>query len=108
MDCGASMSLMKRGMGLLLFAVLLMPQAAWAQLQPHRAEYIVRLGTAANAPRVGRLLQDITLDCKGWHIRRDFQSEIALTPSLKVSLAAQLDGEESRDGEGFLYRTALN
>jgi hypothetical protein len=95
-------------LGFLLLGVLLAPQAAWAQLQPHRAEYVVRLGTAANAPRVGRLLQDITLDCKGWHIKRDFASEIALTPSLKVSLAAQLDGDERRDGEGFLYRTALN
>lgn len=102
---------MKRGIALLLgvgLAPILAPSGAWAQLQPHRAEYVVRLGTAANAPRVGRVLQDITQDCKGWHIRRDFTSEISLTPSLKVSLAAELDGDETRDGEGFLYRTALN
>lgn len=99
---------MKRGLWFFLGAVLLMPQGALAQLQPHRAEYVVRLGTAANAPRVGRVMQDITLDCRGWHIQRDFTSEIALTPSLKVSLAARLDGEERRDGEGFLYHTALN
>ena len=99
---------MKRGMWFLLGAALLVPQGAFAQLQPHRAEYVVRLGTAANAPRVGRVMQDITLDCKGWHIHRDFTSEIALTPSLKVTLAARLDGEERRDGEAFLFRTALN
>ncbi len=99
---------MNRGMWFGLLGVVLAPHGASAQLQPHHAEYVVRLGTAANAPRVGRVMQDITLDCKGWHIRRDFTSEIALTPSLKVTLAAQLDGEEKRDGEGFLYRTALN
>jgi hypothetical protein len=99
---------MKWGLGSVLGMLLLMPQMASAQLQPHRAEYVVRFGTAANAPRVGRVLQDITLDCQGWHIQRDFTSEIALTPSMKVSLAAKLEGEERRDGEGFLYRTALN
>jgi hypothetical protein len=91
-----------------MLAPLVLPSGAWAQLQPHRAEYVVRLGTAANAPRVGRVLQDIALDCKGWYIKREFTSEIALTPSLKVNLASQLDGQESRDGEGFLYRTLLN
>src|SRR5262249_45826863 len=62
----------------------------------------------ANAPRVGRVVQDITLGCDGWRIRRDLASEIALTSSLKVSLAAKLDGEERRNGEAFLYHTALN
>jgi hypothetical protein len=95
-------------LGIASLAPGLVPSGAWAQLQPHRAEYVVRLGTAANAPRVGRVMQDIALDCKGWHIQRDFTSEIAITPSLKVTLAAKLDGEERRDGEGFLYRTVLN
>jgi hypothetical protein len=48
-------------------------------------------------------VQDITLDCSGWHIKRDVLSEIALTSSLKVSLASKLDGEESRDGNAFRY-----
>ncbi|WP_170920903.1 EipB family protein [Enhydrobacter aerosaccus] len=85
-------------------AVLLVSQPASAQLQPHRAEYALRLGSAANAPRIGTAVQDIALDCSGWHIKRDLSSEIAFTPSLKVSIASKLDGEEPSDGSAFRYR----
>lgn len=84
---------------------LAVSRAAVAQLQPHRAEYVLRLGTAANAPRIGTAVQDISLDCGGWHIKRDLSSEIAFTPSLKVSLASELDGDEPSDGSAFRYRT---
>lgn len=96
---------MKRGLLILTVIALVVASPAWAQLQPHRAEYALRLGTAANAPRIGTAVQDISLDCSGWHIKRDLSSEIAFTPSLKVSLASRLDGEEPSDGSAFRYRT---
>jgi EipB-like len=90
-----------------VFALLLLiaPTPGFAQVKPHRAEYILRLGTAANAPRIGTAVQDITLDCKNWHIKREVLSEIAFTPSLKVSFASKLEGEESIDGKAFHYRS---
>ncbi|MBS0224657.1 MAG: DUF1849 family protein [Proteobacteria bacterium] len=73
-------------------------------MQPHRADYVLRLGTAANGPRIGTAMQDITLDCAGWHIKRDISTEIALSSYWKFSLASKLDGDEPRDGSGFRYR----
>jgi EipB-like len=88
------------------FAVLLVwSEKASAQMQPHRAEYALRLGTAANAPRIGTAIQDISQDCGGWHLKRDIVTEIALTASWKLSLSSKLDGEEQRSGNGFRYRT---
>jgi hypothetical protein len=96
---------MRGGACFFVVAALLAPPAASAQMQPHRAEYALRLGTAANAPRIGTAVQDITLDCNGWHITRDVSSEIAFTPSLKVNLASRLDGDEARGGDAFRYHT---
>ncbi|HEY6981948.1 EipB family protein [Reyranella sp.] len=95
---------MSRGVCFLVAAALLVPHWASAQMQPHRAQYVLRLGTAANAPRIGTAVQDITLDCAGWHIKRDISTEIAITSSWKLSLASKLAGEEARDGGGFRYR----
>ncbi len=81
------------------------PACAHAQMQPHRAEYALRLGVAANAPRIGTAVQDLTQDCGGWHLKRDITTEIALTPSWKMSLLSKLDGEEQRSGNGLRYRT---
>ena len=53
------------------------PPCAYAQMQPHRAEYALRLGTAANAPRIGSAVQDLSQDCGGWHLKRDITTEIA-------------------------------
>jgi hypothetical protein len=94
---------MSRGVSFCVAVALLVPHLTWAQMQPHRAVYSLRLGTAANAPRIGTAMQDITLDCAGWHIRRDIASEIAFTPTLKVSLASRFDGEEDRNGNTFRY-----
>ncbi len=85
-------------------ALLCGPQLAYAQMQPHRAEYVLRLGAAANAPRIGTAVQDLTQDCGGWHLKRDIMSEIALTASWKMSLSSKLDAEESRSGNNFRYR----
>lgn len=88
----------------LVLAALLAPGIASAQMQPHRAEYSLRLGTALNAPRIGTAVQDISLDCAGWHIRRDVSVDVAFTPSFKVGIASRMEGEEERDGSGFNYR----
>jgi hypothetical protein len=74
-------------------------------MQPHRAEYAIRLGVAANAPRVGTAFQDISFDCAAWHLDREVGTELALTPTLKFSLTSRLEGEESRSGNSFRYRT---
>jgi hypothetical protein len=73
-------------------------------MQPHHAEYALRLGSAVNAPRIGTAVQDITLDCAGWHMKRDVSTEIALTASWKLSVASKLEGDEPRDGKSFRYR----
>jgi hypothetical protein len=86
-------------------AALLLPQAAGAQVLPHRAAYALRLGAAANAPKIGTAVQDLTLDCAGWHLKRDIATEIAVTASWKINVASKLEGEESRGGGAFRYRT---
>jgi EipB-like len=88
-------------------AALLCPlsTAAWAQVQPHRAEYALRLGAAADAPRIGTAVYDLSQDCAGWHLKRDIKTEIALTTSWKMSLASKMDGDEERNGNGFRFST---
>jgi hypothetical protein len=83
----------------------LAPAGAGAQMQPHHAEYILRLGVAANAPRIGTAVQDLTQDCGGWHLKRDINTEIAITASWKMNLQSKLDGQERRDGNAFRFRT---
>lgn len=90
--------------GLLVVAALLVPAAARAEMRPHHAEYSLRLGTALNATRIGTAVQDVTLDCAGWHIRRDITVEFSLTPTLKVSIASRMEGDERRDGAAFTWR----
>ena len=86
----------------LLAVAVLSPALVWsgaavAEVQPHRAEYTLRLGAAANAPRIGTAVHDLTQDCAGWHLKRDIRTEIALTASWKMSLASKLDSEETRN-----------
>ena len=83
---------------------LLWPQSAFAQIQPYRAEYALRLGTAVNAARVGSAVQDLTLTCDGWRLKRDVKGEIALSATWKMNLASKLDGEEPRAGDAFRYQ----
>ncbi|HYI04266.1 MAG TPA: DUF1849 family protein, partial [Reyranella sp.] len=84
-------------------AALLMASPAGAQMQPHRAEYTLRLGTALNATRIGTIVQDIELTCDGWRIRRELVVDASLTPSFKVSFTSRLQGDEPR-GKGFAWR----
>jgi hypothetical protein len=79
------------------------PAVALAQVQPHRAEYALRLGPALNAPRIGTAIHDLSQDCGGWHLKRDIKTEIAVTASWKMSLTSRLDGQEARSGNGFRY-----
>lgn len=81
------------------------PIGAGAQMLPHRAEYALRLGVAANAPRIGKAVQDLTQDCAGWHLKRDISTDIAITSSWKLNLLSKLDGQEQRDGGDFRFRT---
>ena len=80
---------------------LLAPVPAAAQLQPHRADYVVRLGVAPDAPRIGSAMQELTRDCAGWHLVRSSRTEIALTPGVGLSTGSRLDGEETR--QAFRY-----
>ncbi len=84
---------------------LLSPQLAVAQMQPHRAVYGLRLGAAVNAPRIGTAVQDLTLDCAGWHLKRDINTEIALTSAWKISIASKLDAQEALSGNLLRYHT---
>ncbi|MBM3650983.1 MAG: DUF1849 family protein [Alphaproteobacteria bacterium] len=96
---------MRHLVGIVLAAAALAPATASAQLQPHRAEYALRLGAAMNAPRIGTAISDLAQDCGGWRLKRDIKTEIALTASWKLRLASKLDGEESRSGNAFRYST---
>jgi hypothetical protein len=94
---------MRRLVGWMLAMGLFWPLGAVAQVQPHHAEYALRLGAAANAPRIGTALFDLTRDCAGWHVKRDIRTEIAFTTSWKMSLTSKMDGEETL--RGFRYST---
>jgi hypothetical protein len=83
-------------------AALLTASPAGAQMQPHRAEYTLRLGTALNATRIGTIVQDIERTCDGWRIRRELVVDASLTPSFKVSFTSRLAGDEPR-GKGFTW-----
>jgi hypothetical protein len=85
-------------------SLLLLAQEAAAQVQPHRAEYVLRLGASINAPRVGSATQDLSLDCDGWHLKRDVKGEVPLTATWKFSLVSQLDSEERRSGDDLRFR----
>ena len=84
-------------------AALVVAGPAAAQVQPHRAEYTLRLGTALNATRIGTIVQDITQDCDGWRIRRELAVDASLTPSFKVSFTSRLEGTEPRRSD-FAWR----
>lgn len=75
--------------------------AAWAEVQPHHAEYALRLGAAANAPRIGTAVYDLSQDCAGWRLKRDIKTEVALTTSWRMSLSSKMEGEEQRNGFRF-------
>src|SRR5262245_54762038 len=103
MSTAAQGDAMRRPVCFAFLLALLAPVAAQAQLQPHRAEYVLRLGAGPEAARIGRAVQDLAQDCQGWHIKRDVRMDLALTPSLGMSVVSKLDGEENR--RSFRYST---
>ncbi|MBV8193547.1 MAG: DUF1849 family protein [Alphaproteobacteria bacterium] len=94
---------MRRSVYFAFLLALLAPLSARAQLQPHRAEYVLRLGADPEAARIGRAVQDLSEDCAGWHIVRDMRADLMLTPALGLALASKLIGDESR--RSFRYDT---
>jgi hypothetical protein len=90
---------------LLPAALLFFAQGASAQVQPHRAEYTLRLGTAVNAPRVGTATQDLMLDCEAWHLKRDVKGEIPISATWKINVGSTLVSDEVRSGQELRYRT---
>jgi hypothetical protein len=92
-------------MCLLPAGVLLFAHSVSAQMQPHRAEYILRLGTAINAPRVGTATQDLTLDCGAWHLKRDVKGEVPISATWKFDVASTLVSDEGRSGDDLRYRS---
>jgi hypothetical protein len=100
-----NVSSMRMLMCLLSAGVLLLAQGASAQVQPHRAEYILRLGAAVNAPRVGTATQDLSLDCAGWHLKRDVKGEVPISATWKFNVASALESDEGRSGDDLRYRS---
>jgi hypothetical protein len=92
-------------MCLLPVGVLILAQGASAQMQPHRAEYILRLGAAINAPRVGMATQDLTLDCDAWHLKRDVKGEVPISATWKFNVGSSLVSDEGRSGDDLRYRS---
>src|SRR3954453_6740866 len=96
---------MRVPMCLLPVALLIFAQGASAQMQPHRAEYILRLGAAINAPRVGMAMQDLTLDCDAWHLERDVKGELPISVTWKFNVGSTLVSDEGRSGDDLRYRS---
>ncbi|CAN5861545.1 hypothetical protein BH11PSE3_BH11PSE3_05890 [soil metagenome] len=94
---------MSRLVCFLLAGAVLAPGMAAAQMQPHRAEYALHLGLGPNAARIGTAVQDLALDCSGWHLKRTIRTEIVLTTSWKMTLSSKLDADEPRSGNGLRY-----
>ena len=91
--------------GVLLFAQSASAQMQPPQMQPHRADYVLRLGTAINAPRVGTATQDLTLDCTAWHLKRDVKGEVPISATWKFDVASTLVSDEGRSGDDLHYRS---
>jgi len=97
---------MHRLAGFLCAAALFSPHWVQADPLPHRAEYTLRLGAAANAARIGTAVEDLSADCTGWHLKRDVTAEIPLTADWRINAGSKLDAEESRGGRVLRYAAA--
>jgi len=84
-------------------SLLLGTPAVAADLAPHRAEYVIRLGTAVNGAQIGTARQRLTFDCRHWRIERDVGFAFVLTAMLRYSTESRLRGEETVGGGAFAY-----
>lgn len=98
---------MRRLVSLSFILGFMWPLQSQAELLPHRADYSLRLGAAANALRVGTATHDLSADCTGWKLKRDINVELALTAAWKMNIASRLDGAEARN-TAFRYRLVQN
>lgn len=92
-----------RRLACLLVALSATPALA-ADLAPHRADYVIRLGTAINSVQIGTARQRLTFDCRLWRIERDVGFEFSLTAMLRYATESRLRGEETRGGSVFTYQ----
>lgn len=87
-----------------LTLALISAPAGAADLLPHEASYVVRLGTSRTAPEIGTARQLLGLDCQVWRLERDVTTDIALAASLRLTSESELRGVEPRDGSAFDYQ----
>jgi hypothetical protein len=87
----------------LISALLIGTPALAADLAPHRADYVIRLGTAVNGVQIGTARQRLTFDCRHWRIERDVGFAFVLTAMLRYSTQSRLRGEETSGGSAFAY-----
>ena len=92
-------------MYLLPAGVLLFAQSVSAQMQPHRAEYILRLGSAINAPRVGTATQDRHARLRRLASEARREGEVPISATWKFDVASTLVSDESRSGDDLHYRS---
>lgn len=93
-----------RRLACLISAALLVASSAHAaDLAPHRAEYVIRLGTAVNGAQIGTARQRLRFDCRHWRIERDVGFAFSLTAMLKYSTESRLRGEQTPSGSAFAY-----
>jgi EipB-like len=88
---------------LISLSLLMCSPALAADLVPHRAEFIVRLGTAVNGAQIGTARQRLSFDCRHWRIERDVGFAFSLTAMLKYSTESRLRGEQTASGSAFAY-----
>lgn len=75
-----------------------------ADLLPHEASYVVRLGTSPTAPQVGTARQLLGMDCQVWRLERDIKTDIGLAAGMRLTSESELRGAEPRDGSAFDYQ----
>ncbi|MBV9835063.1 MAG: DUF1849 family protein [Alphaproteobacteria bacterium] len=93
-----------RRLACLISATLLVATSVQAaDLVPHRAEYVVRLGTAINGAQIGTARQRLSFDCRHWRIERDVGFSFVLTAMLRYSTESRLRGEQTASGSAFTY-----
>lgn len=100
---GRGMRHLRRLACLISAALLTAATAQAADLAPHRAEYVVRLGTAINGAQIGTARQRLSFDCRHWRIERDVGFSFVLTAMLRYSTESRLRGEQTASGSAFTY-----
>lgn len=76
---------------------------------PHRAFYSVKLESANKNSTVkdtdGRMIIELTHDCKGWNLKQDSASVIEMKSSPSESMRSVYTAQESDDGKSLSFKT---